>query len=353
MYSLNQSKGTTKLLLQSGRQDYGTNDNPTFVLNEVVQAPPFSFGLIGVEKMYWRQPPLFPSAYMTCTMTSIPLTGTSVAQTLTPTAASFTQSVTMNGVTMLMNLADTYYDGSGGEYLARLLECLRLCLNTLVGVLLAGTGGTYTIDFSSPTFASWNALSSTTSTSVSLSKMDAATNWMRNNYKGLNLVLTGTTGDIMGVTFTDIIPNNGFVSRILNIASGTFTVASTSGTYSAGTFSNTTPITINFEGLSYIKCRCSVASGFLEAHTVLPGVQPTSLLALVPSTGTPGSLEYYEPLSPSDRVTVKDFTMDAISLQFCDYLERPLTALTDYAVVVTIDFMSREVEETSVNVMGR
>ena len=173
--------------------------------------------------------------------------------------------------------------------------------------------------------------------------MDAATNWMRNNYKGLNLVLTGTTGDIMGVTFTDIIPNNGFVSRILNIASGTFTVASTSGTYSAGTFSNTTPITINFEGLSYIKCRCSVASysGVLEAHTVLPG------------TGTPGSLEYYEPLSPTDRVTVKDFTMDAITLQFCDYLEIPLTALTDYAVVVTIDFMSREVEESSVNVMRR
>ena len=45
--------------------------------------------------------------------------------------------------------------------------------------------------------------------------------------------------------------------------------------------------------------------------------------------------------------------MDAISLQFCDYLERPLTALTDYAVVVTIDFMSREVEETGVNVMRR
>ena len=211
MYSLSQSKGTTKLLLQSGRQDYEPNDNPTFVLNEVVQAPPFPFGLIGVEKMYWRQPPLFPSAYMTCTMTSIPLTGTSVAQTLTPTAASFTQSVTMNGVTMLMNLADTYYDGSGGEYLARLRECFRLCLNTLVNVLLAGTSGTYTIDFSSPTFPSWNALSSTTSTSVSLSKMDAATNWMHNNYKGLNLVLTGTTGDIMGVTFTDIIPNNAYL----------------------------------------------------------------------------------------------------------------------------------------------
>ena len=86
---------------------------------------------------------------------------------------------------------------------------------------------------------------------------------------------------------------------------------------------------------------------------MLPGVQPTSLLALVPSTGTPGSLEYYEPLSPNDRVTVKDFTMDALTLQFLDYLERPLTVLKEYAVVITIDFMSREVEESSVNVMRR
>jgi len=52
-------------------------------------------------------------------------------------------------------------------------------------------------------------------------------------------------------------------------------------------------------------------------------------------------------------VTVKDFVMDAISLQFFDYLERPLTALKEYAVVITIDFMSREVEESSVNVMRR
>ena len=353
MYSLSQSKGTTKLLLQSGRQDYGTNDNPTFVLNEVVQAPPFSFGLIGVEKIYWRQPPLFPSTYLTYTLTSIPLTGTSVSQTTTPTPASFSQLITMNGVSMLMNLADSYYDGSGGEYLARLLDCFLLSLNVQVKSLLAGGGGTYTCDLSSPTFASWSALSITASTSTSLSKMDAATNWMHNNYKGLNLVLSGTTGDIMGVTFTDITPNNGFVSRILNIASGTFTIASTSGTYTAGTFSNTIPININFEGLNYIKCRCSAASGFKEAHTVLPGVQPTSLLALVPCTGTPGSLEYYEPLSHTDRMTVKDFTMDAVSLQFFDYLERPLTALSDYAVVVTIDFMSREVEESSVNVMRR
>jgi len=64
-------------------------------------------------------------------------------------------------------------------------------------------------------------------------------------------------------------------------------------------------------------------------------------------------MEYYEPVTPNDRVTVKDFSMDMISLQFFDYLERPLTALKDYAVVITIDFMSRETEESSVNVMRR
>jgi len=353
MYSLSQSKGTTKLLLQSGRQDYGTNDNPTYVLNEVVQAPPFSFGLIGVEKMYWRQPPLFPSDYLNCTLTSTPLTGTSISQTCSLTNTSFVQNVTMNGVTVPMSLGDSYYDGSGGEYLARLLECFRLTLNSAFGTLFAGNGGTYTCDLSSPTFASWNALSSTVSTSSSLSKMDAATNWMRNNYSNLNIVFSSTIGDIMAVTFTDTTTNYGLVSRILNITSGTFSIASTSGTYSAGTFTNTVAININFEGLHYIKCRCSSASGFKEAHSVLPGVQPTSLLALVPSTGTPGSLEYYEPLSPNDRVTVKDFTMDALTLQFLDYLERPLTVLKEYAVVITIDFMSREVEESSVNVMRR
>ena len=351
MYSLSQSKGTTKLLLQSGRQDYGTIDNPTFVLNEVVQAPPFSFGLIGVEKMYWRHPPVFPTTYLNCTLTSLALSGVAISQSLTLQPSNFIQNVTMNGVTIQMNLADIYYDGSGGEYLARLLECLRLTLNTAFTTLLSNGGGTYSCDFSSTTFTSWNALSSVTSTSTALSKMDAATNWMRNNYNGLNLVLKQTSGSVMRVTFTDPGPNTGLVSRIFNIAAGTLQIASTAGTYSAGVYSTSVGIKPNFEGLQYIKCRCSAASGFKEAHAVLPGVQPTSLVALIPSTGTPGSLEYYEPISPGDRVTVKDFTMDALSLQFYDYLERPLSALTEFAVVISIDFMSREEEVSSVNVM--
>ena len=96
MYSLSQSKGTTKLLLQSTRQDYGPNDTPTFLLNEVVQAPPSSFGLLGLEKIYWRQPSVFPSVYLNTTLTSTLLSGTATLSSLTLSAANFVQTVTMN-----------------------------------------------------------------------------------------------------------------------------------------------------------------------------------------------------------------------------------------------------------------
>ena len=345
MYSLSQSKGTTKLLLQSTRQDYGPNNTPTFLLNEVVQAPPSSFGLLGLEKIYWRQPSVFPSVYLNTTLTSTLLSGTAALSSLTLSAANFVQTVTMNGTTQIVNLADIYYDGSGGEFLARLLECFRMTLTTAFQTLLGSAGGTFTCDFSSSTFASWNALTTTSSTSTTLSKMDAATSLMRNNFGSFNLVLSGTTGATMAVTFTDSNPLTGLVGRVLNISSGTFTVASTSGIFGGTVYSKSKTIFINFEGLQYLKLRCSVASGAKEAHAILPGVQPTSLLALVPCTGTPGSVEYYEVASAKDRVTVRDFTMDAIQLQFVDYLERPLSALTEYAVVLSIDFMVRE-EET-------
>ena len=89
----------------------------------------------------------------------------------------------------------------------------------------------------------------------------------------------------------------------------------------AGVYTSSVAIKPNFEGLKYIKCCCSLASGFKEAHSVLPGsgVQLTSLVALVLSTGTLGSLEYYEP-------------------------ER-------FAVVISNDFMSRQEEIPCVNVM--
>ena len=45
---------------------------------------------------------------------------------------------------------------------------------------------------------------------TALSKMDAAMNWMHNNYSGLNLVVTGTSGSVMRVTFTNLGPSTGW-----------------------------------------------------------------------------------------------------------------------------------------------
>ena len=67
------------------------------MLNKVVQAPPFSFGLIGLEQVYWKQPPVFPYGYLNCTLTSLALTGVAVSQTLKLTPENFIQNVTMNG----------------------------------------------------------------------------------------------------------------------------------------------------------------------------------------------------------------------------------------------------------------
>ena len=75
----------------------------------------------------------------------------------------------------------------------------------------SGSGGTTGQVYSQQVQRNYSC---TVSTSTALSKMDAATNWMRNNYSGLKLVLTGTTGSVMLVTFTDPTPQNGLVSRI-------------------------------------------------------------------------------------------------------------------------------------------
>ena len=59
-YSFNaQSKGA-KILLQSDREDYGTADNPTYMLGNVVKCPPGTCRFMGIEKLYFQQPPFFP-----------------------------------------------------------------------------------------------------------------------------------------------------------------------------------------------------------------------------------------------------------------------------------------------------
>ena len=96
--------------------------------------------------------------------------------------------------------------------------------------------GTYTMDLTSVTFISWNALSSLTSTSVLLSKMDAATTLQHNDSGGLVLKIRLTTGPQKAVSFIDTNLLDRLVTRIFNIPSGFFSIATTAGTYNAVTY---------------------------------------------------------------------------------------------------------------------
>ena len=99
-------------------------------MKQFVQAPPFSFSLIGVQIMYRRQPPLFTAEYFPCTLTSIPLTGTSFSQMYSISQNSFVQNGIINRGAAPKSPADSYYNESGGDYRARLLGCVPLILNT-------------------------------------------------------------------------------------------------------------------------------------------------------------------------------------------------------------------------------
>ena len=43
-----------------------------------------------------------------------------------------------------------------------------------------------------------------------------------------------------------------------------------------------------------------------------------------------------------EKVTVPSFTIDSNSLQFFDHLDRPLSALKEFVVVIAVDYMSRD-----------
>ena len=53
-----------------------------------------------------------------------------------------------------------------------------------------------------------------------------------------------------------------------------------------------------------------------------------------------------------EKVTVSDFTIDSIGQQFLDHLDRPVSALKKIAVVIAVDYMSRE-HESTLSVMRR
>ena len=106
-----------------------------------------------------------------------------------------------NRGTLTTSLADVIYDGSGGEYLARLLECLHATLNTAPQSLVGGLAGTYTMDLS----------------------LDAVTTLQSNNFKGLSLKIATRLDPQVAVTFMDANLVNGLVTRIFNIPLGCLT----------------------------------------------------------------------------------------------------------------------------------
>ena len=104
MYALNTSKGSSKLLLKSGWQDYGTSNNPTFIISDVLKAPPESYGLIGLEKMLWKQPYYLPADFCkvtgACSTVNInPASNTTYSNTYT--SSTFSSNASLAGVSYL------------------------------------------------------------------------------------------------------------------------------------------------------------------------------------------------------------------------------------------------------------
>ena len=101
---------------------------------------------------------------------------------------------------------------------------------------------------------------------------------------------------------------------------------------------------MNFGGINFIKVFCDMSQGFKAAHITLPGCVDTTLLGIIriPVSGLPGNWEYYISPGTNDRVAIHGATMDALTLWLTDDLDRPLTAMNNYALVIGVDFVERE-----------
>ena len=170
-------------------------------MNGVIQCPPGTFGYMGVEKMYFQQPSLFPSIYMNTTLkvTESPFlenvldTGTSFLtynQTSALTASSFQSNFVFNGIIYPVALADIGYDGSGGYILASYLDCplnamqstrspcFLICIPILFSLRDTGFQVLSVHQLERTQYCdldNWNALSTVTLTTSASSKVDMTT----------------------------------------------------------------------------------------------------------------------------------------------------------------------------------
>lgn len=310
-YTLNQSTGGTKLLIQSGDQDYGTGSNPTYTLLQTLQAPPRTFALMGVEKMYWRQPLLFPTRMFPVTMILNYYDSYGVLQTTT-TSLTFSS--------FLQNLQ---YNGNGDTGLAALLTAVLAQLNTNI----PSSAGA--LDF---------MLMGSTSFTTAVDQTTLCNQWASLGHKDLKIVFknnfTYVPTAAPTVQFIDTKPY-GFASTYLG-GNTTITGAATAAGYG-------TPISFNvlWEGRSYIKILCSAARGFRESRTYATGMIESGVLAVIPATGAPGHWEYYTS-QINEGITVQDLNIDQLTFTFLDETNNELTDIVDYTFVISVDYFDRD-----------
>ena len=85
-----------------------------------------------------------------------------------------------------------------------------------------------------------------------------------------------------------------------------------------------------------------MSQGFKAAHVTLPGCLDTTLLGVIPVSGLPGNWEYYVSPGSNERITILGAAVDSLTLWFTDALDRPLTSMNNYALVLAIDFIESE-----------
>ena len=85
-----------------------------------------------------------------------------------------------------------------------------------------------------------------------------------------------------------------------------------------------------------------MSQGYKEAHLTIPGCVDMTLLATIPVTSLPGMWEYYISPATHEHISIHGSKLDSLTLWFTDDLDRPLSALYNYAVIIGIVFVERE-----------
>lgn len=382
-YSLSQSRGSIKLLLQSQNLDTGTLQNPTYILNQGLNAPSDSFALIGVDKMVFTQSPMFPSQTFNITI-AIRYLNTSTNQnilftdTINGSDFVYGQS-TLNGAPKdgYPQLMDFQYSQDG--------NINAIMFDNILKMFNRKTDCPVTFDLWSPSFdnSPYHLWSGTTNKyadglyyGAEYSKILYLVWTLKPNVSFSFIYTVGTPNTIVPETFTYIqitdttggcwnqylgdqlirfgkSANYG-TSYLNNNSTGGLTMGQVNNPLNTTIVSSlgyipdgmTAQLGIKLNlpcnaPLTFIKVMCNLASGFRQSRKVVTGVANTTLLCVIPINGNPGDTETYISSQQVEKLTVNQMSMDNISLSFLDQDDNPVT-LKNFAVVLGIDYMDKD-----------